>query len=547
LVLKGQTATSLHGMVVDPNNAGIAGATVSLVPGGRDSAGKNRDPNGGSAGNAPLQTTTDANGNYVFEHLLPGLYIGKASKDAYWPTIEPVPVLPHHDNEHSFVLHPQGPPPPNGFGHIFGHVFAAGSDPATNQPGPPIPGATVDLYDTPLPPPNSMVPPPVPIRTTTTDDTGFYVFKEVPAYGQEHPYFLIARKDGYLPSDPKPAYVFPQQGTEVNFVLFPFGPPPPQGFGHIFGHVFAGAPGAPNPGTPLPGAIVDLYNVPLPPPGSMAPMPMPYRSTQTDTTGLYKFMEVPAYGQEHPYFLIAHKDGYLPSDPKPAYVFPQQGTEVNFWLAPGPPPPQIVPIHGTVWGPAPNHPDQTIGIPGVNVYAAPLMIDSAGVSHGIDPGRMFQTVTGPDGGYQLFVPPGPYTLWTHKEGWTADIHDVPVGPDGASQDFFIHPFGPDVQTAVFTGTVKCPGGSPIPGAHVILAMVPPPGWMGPGWFIPVKDTFTGPEGGFAMDGIIPDGYMVIVQKDGFQQYVEARVFQPGDNQTADYVLYPVQPPPPPNP
>jgi len=156
-------------------------------------------------------------------------------------------------------------------------------------------------------------------------------------------------------------------------------------------------------------------------------------------------------------------------------------------------------------------------------------------------------VTGPDGGYQFFVPPGPYTLWTHKEGWTADIHDVPVGPNGASQDFFIHQFGPDVQLATFAGHVKTPANDPIPGAHVILAMVPPPGWMGPGWFIPVKDTFTGPLGGFGFDQIVPDGYLVVIQKDGFMMYAEARAFQPGDNQTADYILYPVQPPPPPNP
>ena len=123
-------------------------------------------------GNIIGTTTTDQNGNYVFDNLLPGDYTvivgsGPDGTNPSTPTSVDVTLAPGQDIttvDFGFTPIPTG--------SIGDFVWNDTNGDGVQDPGETgIPGVTITLYDS-----NGDV-----IATTTTDDNGNYVFDNLPA------------------------------------------------------------------------------------------------------------------------------------------------------------------------------------------------------------------------------------------------------------------------------------------------------------------------------------------------------------------------------
>src|SRR5690349_21613369 len=75
--LNAQNVVSLQGTVTDNNSHAVAGAVVHVL-------------------NTNLQTTTDADGRFIFTHVQPGSYTIEASATGY--AVATATVITNHDN-----------------------------------------------------------------------------------------------------------------------------------------------------------------------------------------------------------------------------------------------------------------------------------------------------------------------------------------------------------------------------------------------------------------------------------------------------------------
>lgn len=152
----------------------LAGATVAALEG----------PSAGA------RATTNGDGYYVIENLLPGGYLFEATKEGWQAAREDVTITASHTSERNFALSPEEADP----GWIVGWV--------RDGEGRAIAGASVEIVDGPT------------TRSTTTNEDGHYELPELEPGG----YRLTASKEGYE-SATRECTVESGSGTECNFEL----------------------------------------------------------------------------------------------------------------------------------------------------------------------------------------------------------------------------------------------------------------------------------------------------------------------------------------
>ncbi|MFO0802292.1 MAG: SdrD B-like domain-containing protein [Gemmataceae bacterium] len=182
----GYTGTgSLSGSAFrDDNNDGIPNGTEPGLPGVTVTL-TGVDPFGNaivdSITGLPYTATTDANGNYTFTSLVPGVYTLTETQPAnYADGLDSAGTLggnPANDVVAGINMGPAASGTGYNFGErgstIGGTVYRDSNRDGTRQPGEPgIPGVTIELYD---PITNNL------IATTTTDANGSYTFVNLPA------------------------------------------------------------------------------------------------------------------------------------------------------------------------------------------------------------------------------------------------------------------------------------------------------------------------------------------------------------------------------
>ncbi|MBK9462530.1 MAG: carboxypeptidase regulatory-like domain-containing protein [Sphingobacteriales bacterium] len=393
--------------VQDPGETGIPGITVTLYD---------------SNGDVIATTTTDDNGNYVFEGLPAGDYTvvvgsGPDGTNPSTPTSVDVTLTPGQDIttvDFGFTPIPTG--------SIGDFVWNDTNGDGVQDPGETgIPGITVTLYDS-----NGDV-----IATTTTDDNGNYVFEGLPA--GDYTVIVGQGPDGTTPSTPSSITVTLAPGEDITTVDFGFTPVVPE-LGSIGDFVWldTNGDGVQDPGeTGIPSVIVTLYDSN----GDVL------ATTTTDQNGGYIFNDLPA--GDYTVIVGSGPDDTTPSTPTSVSVTLGENEDyldADFGFTPIP----TGSIGDFVWndtdGDGVQDPGET-GIPGITV----TLYDSNG--------DVIATTTTDDNGNYVFdnLPAGDYTVV------------VGSGPDGTnpstptSVDVTLTP-GQDITTVDF-GFTPIPTGS----------------------------------------------------------------------------------------
>jgi len=321
---------------------------------------------GAQGGPGHFFARTNDQGEYAFDEVPAGVYLMLAGASGYEPDFRRVTVLPDEITQEDFFLHPFGTEPG---GRIFGHVYNA----AALSPMPqPIPGVRMVLFHW----PDSLVTIPeigpdellrelgLPVRTTRTNEEGFYEFGDLPG----GLYVLFALKEGFEPGFQLAQ--LPQGGEQrIDSALVPLREPPPSDETFVHGVVQTEASGAL---VPVPGAVVSAFEilptlqdstVLSPEDGSGNHDPF---VTRTDEQGRYRLP--PLFPTS--WTITVHKRGFEPAQQEVS-VAEGEEREVNFLLE------RVSPLEtgrfeGRVWTANPSGSStMQLPVPGARVSLVP--------------------------------------------------------------------------------------------------------------------------------------------------------------------------------
>lgn len=326
------------------------------------------------------EATSGEQGGYHLPELRPGTYSLLALHRGYRPTdVHGIDVVAGEETEVDIRMPPYEVPPD--FGAIVG--FVRDEDTAEG-----LPGAVVKAIQ------HGVV-----RREARAGDGGAYRLPEL-LPGE---YVVLALAAGYKPTDIGDVEVVAGQETELD-ILMPRDEEPPQ-FGAIVGVVKDDETGE-----GIPGALVKAMQ-----------HEVVRREARTGEGGAYRLPEL----RPGEYAVLARADGYEPPNILVADVAPGEETVVDFSLTPAAVPPGA----GWVVGHVRRRAKEGVGIPGAAVVAYRGEIAVA------------DTETGPQGGYELELERGTYTIEASAEGFPPEVRRgvVVVGGQETRVDFLLAP------------------------------------------------------------------------------------------------------------
>ena len=237
------------------------------------------------------------------------------------------------------------------------------------------------------------------VREATSGEQGGYHLPEL----RPGTYSLLALHRGYHPTDVHGIDVVAGEETEADIRMPPYEVPPD--FGAIVGFVKDDETGE-----GIPGALVKAMQ-----------HEVVKREARTGEGGAYRLPEL----RPGEYAVLALADGYEPPDILVADVAPGEETVVDFSLTPAAVPPGA----GWVVGHVRRRAKEGVGIPGAAVVANRGEIAVA------------DTETGPQGGYELELERGTYTIEASAEGFPPEVRRgvVVVGGQETRVDFLLAP------------------------------------------------------------------------------------------------------------
>jgi protocatechuate 3,4-dioxygenase beta subunit len=481
------------------------------------------------------RATTEADGSYHFDNVIPGDYEVIAKKRGFYPDRKPTVVLPGETSEVHFMLQRWEEPV---YGSVEGHVL---EDPGMLTIVPlPIPGALVVIepwnFDTPTsylrensaggtgpdPPDEALSP-----RRILTDEDGYYRFNMLPPGG----YRVRVMAEGYCPAA-KWTRVESGQTTTVDFLLVRITEPP----GRVLGHVYEALESDGTeiyPPIPIPGARVTLFPIWSDvgnvfddlDPANVPPSPEEYPGsgvlvTFTNERGYYEFPSVPPGA----YRIVAEKLGYRP-EAHLIRVPPRDVVIQDFFLSSVSPEP-FGAIGGQVMSGSSAAEIAPWPIPGAYVFLVPTnhILPDGPVISDLPPGVQVR-VTDEQGRYYFEqVWPGAYTLLAFAAGYEPGVREVWLAAgERLRVNFFLIPSG-FVPTSSFAGYVfeahTDPSFAPypIPGALVrLIPQWPVSGDGGPTPMPPIAayETLTDEQGYFEFAELPAGEYFVEVEAEGF--------------------------------
>lgn len=446
-----------------------------------------------------FHTMTNEHGEYAFYEVPAGVADMLAFKAGYEPEDAEVTVPPQGQVVQNFVLHQIGPPPPPppDYAFLTGYVFGG--------PDEPLVGALVELIR-----PEGIY------FSATTDERGFYRIAEIPV----GPYVYEVSAEGYTPIRGE-LLLLPGQNHK-NFYL----PPVPPAGGSIEGTVFWGETEE-----RVVGAHVELWI-----PGDDGQLHK-IRETQTNENGRFGFGEVPP----GPGVVKAFKEECSGAT---EYTL-EPGGHIELAVRIFPHEEWGGKIIGRTRIVDPEHPDQFINIPGVEVklfYGPP----------GEDTPPLAVTTSGEGGLYQfLNLPPTEpdrqYVLVAHKlmEGqmW-AGVEDTPLGENQVVElHITLHPENPPPPGAIYGFIFRGETDNKVPGAHILL-FHGVPGEDNP----PIRETWSADGGAYHLWELPPSGdlpYVIVAEKEMEGQLWRGAVdthLEQGQEKQVDIRIFPVPPP-----
>jgi hypothetical protein len=442
---------------------------------------------------------TNEHGEYAFYEVPAGLADMLAFKPGYEPEDAVVTVPPQGQVVQNFVLHQTGPPPPPpppDVASLSGHVFGGEDHP--------LGGALVELFRG-----DDLY------FSATTGDEGVYHFEEIPV--GHYVFEVSAEGYGAIRGE-----LVLQPGQNHRDFYLPPNPPP---FGSIEGTVFWGESEE-----RVVGARVELWV-----PGEGGELHK-IRETQTNENGRFCFGEVPP----GPGLVKAFKEDHAGA----AEYFLEPGQNIEVTLGIFPSQEWSGKIIGRTRIVDPEHPDQFINIPGVEVklfYGPP----------GEDNPPLAVTYSGDGGLYQfLNLPPTEpdrqYVLVAHKqmEGqmWVG-MEDTPLGENQVVElHITLHPEGPP-PGAIFGFVFKGETDAKVPGAHALL-FHGEPGEENP----PIRDTWSTDGGAYHFGELPPSGdlpYVIVAEKEIEGQLWRGAAdthLEQGQEKRVDVHIFPAPPP-----
>lgn len=375
------------------------------------------------------QTISDASGNYSFERIPPGEYVGHVWAGGHEPATAEITILVHETTRQDFHLEVI----------LISRGAVAGQVTGTTPGGAPLPieDAVVALLKQPEPNitprfPSADLISAARIRSVTTDSEGHYAFTEVP----EGDYLLIAWARGWGQVTGA-ATVIGETTSEVNLQFVKNPPPPPAS---LRGIVY-GAPHSTDPANlpiPISGAFVVAFpaknelmdDLPLLPPWpkDVAPPQLSRFTDLTNEKGEYSIADLPPGA----YRLVAMARGFHPQE-KGIELPPGVEMTQDFILIPKPSGPGMV--LGMVF--SEGNPDGSVS----PVAGARVRLSSREIPGGPDLlgnfGQflppidipLFETTTNGEGYFEFSpVPIGSYVLTVSANGFRPEMLEVEVHP-----------------------------------------------------------------------------------------------------------------------
>lgn len=431
-------------------------------------------------GNNPnFATFTDEKGHYLFEKVPAGPAEMTAFKPGFYPEHRSIIVPAGQTLVQNFRLRRFQEEPH--FGSIRGHV--------TNLEGQPLFEARISLFREQGTEP----------RVTWTNQEGFYIFKEVPF--RELPYGLLAEKQGYNPADASVIVGPDNPEPVVDFVL----EAKPNGEGAVLKGLVVGPEER-----GIPGAHVTLWQPGQDPNGG----PVLKYETFTNELGRFVIEGIVPGG----YLLKVAKEGFKIYQQEIQFG-PGEVKEVVIHLLP------IEQYNAILEGKIYDEQHQPIAGANIRLYR---------ILQGGELEFKYETASHEDGTYRIEgIIPGYYLLEVKKEGFITFKDDLffQSGEKKVLDVILKHSNAP----AILRGHVINPLEEGIPEAKVEL-------WGNdPNMQQPRYQTFTGQDGKFAIEGIVPGYYLLKVTKPGFLPFEEKIFLGPGQEMWKVIVLHPEQP------